>query len=262
MSTVVGILPAAGRGRRIAGLRWRKDLYPIGWEEILVDGIFCRRPRVVAACSFDAMADAGARKMFMIVGEGGEVMRYFGTERTGVPIAYLYQEEARGAAFAIDLVRPWLPPDHTILFGFPDTLVEPFDAYARLLETHRSENADLTLGLFPTDRPSAFGMVQLDSNRPVALFDKPENTDCRFMYGMASWGPALTDLQTVLLGEWSATAEAVPADLFTLAINRGLKVRAHVFEEGQYIDIGTAGELNRAMRLYRDRLWTMRENRP
>ena len=258
MSSIVGILPAAGRGRRVAGLRWRKDLYPIGWEETRVDGVICRRPRVVAACSFDAMAEAGAQKMFMIVGDGGEVMRYFGTERNGVPIAYLYQEEARGAAFAIDLARPWLPADHIVLFGFPDTLVEPFDAYRLMLQTHQSTCADLTLGLFPTDRPSAFGMVKLQDNRPIALFDKPETTECRFMYGMACWGPAVTELQHDLLTDWSRAGEAVPADLFTMAIDRGLNVHAHLFEDGRYIDIGTAGDLNHALDDYRDRVWTMR----
>ena len=258
MSSIVGILPAAGVGRRVSGLRWRKDLYPIGWEDTLIDGVVCRRPRVVAACSFDAMAEAGARKMFMVVGDGGEVMRYFGAERGGVPIAYLYQEEVRGAAFAIDLARPWLPADHTVLFGFPDTLVEPLDAYSQMLRTHQAESADLTLGLFPTDRPSSFGMVQLQDNRPIALFDKPKATDCRFMYGMACWGPAISRLQAELLRDWPGPGEAVPADLFTSAIEHKLKVRAHIFEEGRYIDIGTASDLNHAVDAYRDRLWTMR----
>src|SRR5215213_4104187 len=154
--TVYGVVPVAGRGRRVAGLRWRKDLYPIGWEEVLVDGVPCRRPRVVGSYLLDGMVAAGAERLFLIVGDSGDVMRHFGAEHEGVPIAYLYQEELRGGAFAIDLARPWLAAEHVVLLGFPDTIVEPSDAFERLLASHRRGHADLTLGLFPTDRPSAF----------------------------------------------------------------------------------------------------------
>src|SRR5207237_5697494 len=110
--------------------------------------------------------------LFLVVGDSGDVMRHFGPEHSGVPIAYLYQEELRGGAFAIDLARAWLAADHTVLFGFPDTIVEPADAFTDLLASHRRSGADLTLGLFPTDRPSPLGMVRLQPARPVALVDQ------------------------------------------------------------------------------------------
>jgi glucose-1-phosphate thymidylyltransferase len=247
---VYGVVPAAGRGRRVAGLRWRKDLYPIGWEEVLVDGVPCRRPRVVGAYLLDGMARAGAERLFLIVGDSGDVMRHFGAEHEGVPIAYLYQEELRGGAFAIDLARPWLAPEHTVLFGFPDTIVEPPDAFARLLTGHRASRADLTLGLFPTDRPSEFGMVRLEGDRPVELVDKPARTDLRLMYGMGAWGPRVTALQADLLAAAPAGREAVPGDIFNAAIAAGLDVRAMTFADGRYLDVGTPAELNRAVRQY------------
>jgi glucose-1-phosphate thymidylyltransferase len=247
---VYGIVPAAGRGRRVAGLRWRKDLYPIGWEEVLVDGVPCQRPRVVGAYLLDGMVAAGAERLFLVVGESGDVMRHFGPEHGGVPIAYLYQEELRGGAFAIDLARPWLAPAHTILFGFPDTIVEPPDAFSHLLADHRQAGADLTLGLFPTDRPSAFGMVRLAGDRPVELIDKPAETDLRLMWGLAAWGPRVTALQPALLADAPAGREAVPGDIFNAAIAAGLRVGAHIFEDGRYLDVGTPAELNRAVRRY------------
>lgn len=250
--TLVGIVPAAGLGRRIAGLRWRKWLYPLGWEAVEIGGVRCRRPRVVAAYVMDGMVAAGAERLFLVVGSSGEMMSYFGPEHAGAPIAYLYQEELRGGAFAIDLARPWLPAEHTVLFGFPDTVVEPPDAFARLLATHRSEGADLTLGLFPTDRPSAFGMVRLDGGRPVELIDKPRQSDLRLMWGLACWGPRVTALQPALLAGAPTERECVPGDLFNAAIAAGLRVRAAAFEDGRYLDMGTPADLNRAVERYGD----------
>jgi glucose-1-phosphate thymidylyltransferase len=247
---VYGIVPAAGRGRRVAGLRWRKDLYPIGWEEVLIDGVPCRRPRVVGSYLLEGMIEAGAERLFLVVGDSGDVMRHFGPDHGGVPIAYLYQEELRGGAFAIDLARAWLPADHTVLFGFPDTIVEPPDAFSRLLASHRRGGADLTLGLFPTDRPSDFGMVRLEGERPVEVVDKPARTDLRLMYGMAAWGPAVTALQPSLLAGAPTGREVVPGDIFAAAIAAGLRVRAHIFEDGHYLDVGTPAELNRAVKRY------------
>jgi glucose-1-phosphate thymidylyltransferase len=247
---VVGILPAAGRALRVAGLRWRKWLYPVGWEETVLDGVPVRRPRVVASYAVDGMVRAGAQRLFFVVGEGGEMMAYFGAERGGVPIAYLYQEEARGGAFAIDLMRPWLPNDHTVLFGFPDTIVEPDDAFTRLLERHRATAADLTLGLIPTDRPSQFGMVRLEGGRPIQVIDKPVETDLRLMWGLAAWGPRVTAFQQSVLARADRAREAVPGDLFVAAIDAGLSVEAVVFDHGSYLDVGTSTGLNRALARY------------
>jgi glucose-1-phosphate thymidylyltransferase len=137
-----------------------------------------------------------------------------------------------------------------VLFGFPDTIVEPDDAFSRLLATHRATEADLTLGLFPTDRPGAFGMVRLEGDRPVELIDKPRETDLRLMYGMACWGPRVTALQPALLARAPADRECVPGDIFAAAIAAGLRVRSVTFAEGRYLDVGTPAELNRAVERY------------
>jgi dTDP-glucose pyrophosphorylase len=249
-SPVFGILPAAGRGARVAGLGWRKWLYPVGWESASVDGTTVRRPRVVASYTIDAMIRAGAERLFVVVGEGGEVMQYFGGGRGGTPIAYLVQDEPRGGAFAIDLARAWLPERHTVLFGFPDTIVEPADAFVGLLSAHREAGADLTLGLFPTDRPQQFGMVRLDGDRPVEIVDKPRQTDLRLMWGQACWGERVTALQAGLLAGRPRGREVVPGEIFEAALASGLDVRARVFEEGCFLDVGTPAGLNEALETY------------
>ena len=248
-----GILPAAGRGTRVAGLRWRKWLYPVGWESATVNGTEVRRPRVVAAYMMDAMIRAGAHRLFVVVGESAEVMSYFGETRNGTPIAYLVQDEPRGQSFSIDLARPWLPERHTMLYGQPDTIVEPADAFSHLLATHRAADADLTLGLFPTDRPQQFGMVRLEGDRPVEIVDKPRETDLRLMWGLGCWSERVTALQPGLLAGATPGRELVPGEIFVAAISAGLDVRAQVFEDGRYLDVGTPAALNEALTKYGER---------
>jgi glucose-1-phosphate thymidylyltransferase len=243
---VLGVVPAAGRGRRLAGLGWRKDLYPLGWDELEIGGTLIRRPRVVAAYTIDSMIVAGVDRIFLIVGDTNEVMAYFGDRRGAIPFAYLPQTELRGGAFAIDLAREWLPDRHDVLFGFPDTIIEPGDAYSRLLQTHRRSGADLTLGLFTTDRASDFGMVRLRDGRPVEIVDKPTRTDLTLMYGLACWTERFTLLQRDFMLGLSRAGEVVPAELFTHAIDSGLAVEAHAFDGGRYRDVGTPAELRLA----------------
>ena len=71
---------------------------------------------------------------------------------------------------ASDLARPWLNGE-TVLFGMPDTIMEPRDCFTSLLEYHRAEEAVLSLGLFPTDNPKKFGMVGTDSDGNVTIKD-------------------------------------------------------------------------------------------
>lgn len=249
---VVGLLPAAGKGRRVAGLGWRKELYPLGWEEVVVDGVPCRRPRVVATYQADSMVAAGVERLFVVVGENPELMHHLGEERGGVPIAYLYQREPRGGLFAIDAMRPFLPDEHLVLFGFPDTVIEPPDAQRYLVATHRAERNDLTLGIFETDRPSDFGMVDLVDERPVRIVDKPRDSGLRWMWGLACWGPAVTALQPGIIAGASIEREAVPGVLFEKALQCGLRVGAHRFEAGAFLDLGTPGGLNQAVAQFGD----------
>jgi glucose-1-phosphate thymidylyltransferase len=135
----------------------------------------------------------------------------------------------------------------------PDTIVEPTDAFVQLLATHRAAEADLTLGLFPTDRPQQFGMVRMDGDRPVEIVDKPRQTELRLMWGLACWGERTTALQPALLAGAPAGKELVPGEILSAAIAARLNVRGHVFEDGRFLDVGTPTSLNDALTKYGQR---------
>ena len=59
--------------------------------------------------------------------------------------------------------------------GFPDILFQPNDAYVKVLERLEANNADVVLGLFPTDKPQKAGMVDFDDSGKVrSIVEKPQ----------------------------------------------------------------------------------------
>jgi len=250
---VVGLIPAAGKGTRLAPLPFSKELFPLGYQRILVNGNLQWRPKVVSQYLIDNMIQAGVRRIFIILGSGKEaIMEYYGNgQRMGIDISYLFQEELHGMPFALDLARPWLR-DEIVVFGMPDTVIQPQDAFSQLLRAHENWRADLTLGAFPTSTPWKFGMIEMDDeNRVIGNVDKPSQTSLRYMWGMACWSPVFTELMSEYLRTHLSNAhEIVLAQVFQYAIEMGLNVRAYRFDEGEYLDIGTVEELHQAIQKY------------
>jgi glucose-1-phosphate thymidylyltransferase len=223
-----------------------------------VDGRLQKRPKVVSQYLIEAMAAVGPNRLFIIIGPGKlDIVEYYRYgENYGIPIAYIFQSEARGMPYALDLVTPWLKGNETVMMGMPDTIFEPRDAFQRLLSAHKAWEADLTLGLFKADSPQKFGMVGLDNDyNVIEHVDKPHTTHLRWLWGIACWGPRfMTLMHEVLETHISASAgkgrEVVFGDIIDLALNAGLHIKGLPFEEGRYIDIGTYEDLRQAVLLY------------
>jgi len=256
---VIGIVPAAGKGRRLAPYPLPKELFPIGHQIIEVDGQPQKRPKVVSQYLIEAMAAVGLSRLFIIIGPGKlDIVEYYRYgENYGVPIAYIFQSEAKGMPYALDLVTPWLKGNETVIMGMPDTIFEPRDAFQRLLSAHQAWESDLTLGLFKTDSPQKFGMVGLDNDYNVIEHaDKPHTTHLRWLWGIACWGPRFATLMHevlethVLASAERKGREVVFGDIIDFALNAGLRIKGLPFEEGRYTDIGTYEDLRQAMLLY------------
>ena len=152
---------------------------------------------------------------------------------------------------ALNLAKNWLSAS-TVIFGMPDTIIEPIDAFQQLLDYHRAQESDLTLGLFKTNNPTKFGMVDFDDQyNATYIIDKPKTSHLEFMWGCACWSPLFTDLMAAYLEENPYTGrEILLGDVFINAIESQLTVKALPFYDGQYIDIGTADELDSALKKF------------
>ena len=252
-NNIVAIVPAAGRGSRLFPFPCPKELFPVGYQDVEIKGNIEKRPKVVSQYLIENMISAGADRILIILGEGkSDIMSYYGDgKRFGTNITYLFQEELRGMPSALDLARPWVDND-TVLFGMPDTIMEPKNAFAQLRQYHDSENAVLTLGLFPTNNPSKFGMVDVDEcGNVISTIDKPKESILENMWGCACWSGEFTRLMDAFLVENKYEGkEIVLGDVFDCAIDQKLKVKGLIFKDGNYMDIGTTDELDQALKQF------------
>lgn len=252
MRDVVGLIPAAGKGSRLAPFPCPKELFPVGYQDYELGGKVERRPKVISQYLFEQLTAAGAKRLFIILGEGKhDIMRYYGAgRRFDADVAYLYQDILRGMPFALDLAYPWLRGE-LVIFGMPDTIVEPKDAFVQLVDHHRATDADLTLGIFDTKTPWKLSPVRMDEEgRVIDNIDKPQETDLRNTWGICCWGPRFTELMHEYLLSATGDAEVVMSEVFNEALRQDLSVRGLHFASGRYMDIGTTQELDSALRKF------------
>lgn len=250
---IVGIIPAAGRARRLLPLPIPKELFPIGYQDFEIDGVVHKRPKVISQYVVESMVAAGASRLVFVLGEGKhQIVEYYGGgSRFGVEIIYCYQEQLTGMPGALAIARG-LTDRQLVLFGMPDTIFEPTASYEELMSAHGRQRCDLTIGLFPTQYPHKFGMVDFAEDGTIRrIVDKPAESDLTYMWGIAVWEDRFSDLLCAYVERHRGSErELLLGDVFSEAVASGLVVRAHPFLEGAYRDIGTAEELDETLRRY------------
>lgn len=253
---VIGLLPAGGQATRISPLPLSKELYPIGFHPLGQDGSL--RPKVACHYLLERMRSAGIQKAFFILRSSKwDIPAYFGDGlMLEMHLGYLIMRLPYGVPYTLDQAYPFVK-DAIVALGFPDILFEPEDVFTKLLDRQSKSQADVVLGLFPTEQPEKAGMVDFDdSGRVHKIIEKPAKTDLRYMWGTAVWSPTFTQFLHEYLLEVEATYAATDAvrqelpigDVIQAALERGLQVEAEVFAEGRYLDIGTPENLVKAVR--------------
>lgn len=260
---IVGLVPAAGRATRVAPLQCSKELFPVGfWSGAGHDG---ERPKAAAHHLLEKMARAGATKALMVLREGKwDIPAYFRDgELVGMNLAYLVMRRPYGVPFTLDDAYPFLR-DSRIVFGFPDILFQPDDAFISLLRKQDETGAQLTLGVFPARRPEKMDMLDLGADGKIrGIHFKPERTSLKYTWLVATWGPAFTEFLHEFVsdateevsgagGSWRGR-EMYVGDVVWAAIESGLHVETVRFDSGRYVDIGTPEELAAAVREYSSR---------
>ena len=255
---VVGLIPAGGYATRIEPLPCSKELYPIGFRSVGPSQSL--RPKVVAHYLLEKMQLAGASQVYVVLRNGKwDIPAYFGDGTlVGCPIAYLMLGVPFGAPYTLDQAWPFVQ-NVRVVFGFPDILFEPQDAFVRLLDRQATTKADIVLGLFPAHDPSTADMVELDGEGRVRNINiKPAVTDLRYTWITAVWTPVFGHfmhqyLAAIPKSEFVAHAGQPPirrelfvGDVIQAALENNLQVETVLFAESTYLDIGTPEGLARA----------------
>jgi glucose-1-phosphate thymidylyltransferase len=252
---VVGLLPAAGQGNRIAPLPCSKEIYPVGYR--LVTAERETRPKVACHYLLEKMRLADITKAYIVIREGKwDIPAYLcDGSMLDMHLAYLIVGPTAGPPYTLDEAYPFVR-DVVVAFGFPDILFEGDKAFGQLLSQQAVHDADIVLGLFPADRPEKMDMIELGENgRVTDLVIQPRQTQLQYSWDAAVWTPAFTEFMHSYLAQKTAAAshsEFSVGHVIQAAIRDGLKVEGVPVSDKPYLDIGTPEGLTKAIKRYSD----------
>ena len=258
---IVGLIPAAGTANRLGPLPCSKELLPVGFHKDRNGKKM--QPKAVGHYLLERMHKANVSKVYIILRKGKwDIPTYFGNGKMlDMSIAYLLMDLPFGVPFTIDQAYPFIK-DATVVFGFPDILFEPEDAFVHLLTRQSATEADVVLGVFPAIDPQKMDMVDWDEEGHVrGIQIKPSQTNLRYAWIIAVWTPVFTefmhqcvveelalDLRTKGEGTIGPKQEMFVGDVVQKALDDKLGVECVCFSTGTYLDIGTPGDLQKALR--------------
>lgn len=247
----VGIVPAAGWGRRLGRLPCSKEILPVAQARAAMPSA---APVGVIVHLLDRMRLAGAQRSYVVIRDGKfDIPAYLGDGSDwGMPLAYVMMGRPHGTPYSLDQAYPFVK-DARVLLGFPDVLFEPYDAFARILERRVLTGADVVLGLFPTTEPHKMDMVKVDSDSRVrSVVVKPPHSELKYAWIIATWGPAFTEFLHEHVGSQPEPASGTfgnmyVGDVVQAAMEAGFHVDSVAFRGGTCLDLGTPEDLVRAM---------------
>lgn len=260
-------MPAAGNASRISPLPLSKELFPVGFHRASINSRPVPKP--VCLNLLENMRLAGISTAFIILRKGKwDIPAYLGCGKAlNMNLGYLIMDLPYGVPFTLDQAFPFTT-GATIVFGFPDILFQPEDAFSKLLDEHDENDADVVLGLFPAQDPQKMDMVALDSLGNVSSFEiKPAQTDLRYTWIIAVWnfrftqfmhGYVLDHLSTFESQEGGVTPsdhrEIHMSEVMQAAIESGLNISKVIFDRGSCMDIGSPENLAAAIHMRTDPL--------
>lgn len=261
-SEIVGLIPAGGKGTRIAPLPCSKEIFPVGFLSMDQGSSF--RPKVACQYLLEKMRLAGAIKAYIILRKGKwDIPGYFGDGKMlDMNLAYLIMDLPFGVPYTLDQGYSFLQ-DATVVFGFPDILFQPEDAFVQLLAKQAESNADIVLGLYSAHQSQShkMDMVELDTDgRVYGIEIKPIRTKLRFTWIIAVWNSIFTHFMHNYVSHISKKTEEIKTrnsgielhevflgDVIREAIHNRLKIDHILFTDGKYLDIGTPEDMVRAV---------------
>jgi glucose-1-phosphate thymidylyltransferase len=251
-SDVVGLIPAAGLGSRLSPLPCSKELFPVGFAPHPEHGE--PHPKAVSQYLLEHMQRAGAGQVYVILRKGKwDIPNYFGDgSQLGLQLAYLIMRRPYGCPFSLDQAYTFVR-EKRVVFGFPDILFEPKDAFEQLLQRQEQTGADVVLGCFKVSQPHKWDMVEVGEGGEVKnILHKPAVSTLTHGWTIASWGPRFTEfmhqhLQQVEEQFHTSGRELSVGEVLQAAILNGLRVQSVYFDTGSCLDIGTPEDLRKAI---------------
>jgi len=254
---IVGLIPAGGIASRLGKIPCSKEIFPIQYS------VPSGSVSVVSENLIHYFKISGVENIYFILREGKwDIPKYFGDGSSfGVNIGYLMVNFTYGTPFTLNQAYPFVK-DKIIALGFPDIIIEPKNAYARLIEKLNATGADLVLGIFPIENYKKWDMIEFDNqDRVDQIVIKQDRPDLKWGWTNVVWKPSFTEYLNKYLSGFlqsnpdgkikylgGETKELYVGDVIQAAKNEGLRIDYVKFEKGNSLDIGTVEGLQNYMK--------------
>ncbi|WP_047979874.1 sugar phosphate nucleotidyltransferase [Ornithinibacillus contaminans] len=233
----VGLIPSAGKGSRL-GLPFSKEMFPDVHNESY---------RPIIMHTIDAMKRSGIEHLiFTINPKKKELIEYLGNgKQFGMNFSYCIHPEPRSLPESLH-ESYHLIKGKRVVFAMPDTVIKPDSFIDDMIYAHEhTKNTAATLGLFKTDTPNKFAMVDFEGEKATYAIEKPKKSDLKWMWGSMVWGEEYIERfhQYVEENKYKEReGEMMLTNSLTTLIQER-KVTVVPFEYGEYRDLGTYSEI-------------------
>jgi len=260
---IMGLVPAAGQATRLSPLPFSKELYPIG--HMRFEDCNDLRPKPVCMHLLEKMKIAGVKDVFIVLRKGKwDIPAYLGDGSIlNMDFAYLIMKFPYGVPYTLNQAFPFTQ-EAIVVFGFPDIIFQPEDAFVHLLTQQSETKADLVMGLFPTDQKHTMDMVDVRPDGMVRkILIKPPVTNLEVTWIIAVWTPDFTQFmhEYTLLNEKKNIGREAEAkapvevkelfigDVIQAAIQNKLNISSVTFTNGKCLDIGSSENIIKAIKM-------------
>lgn len=260
---IIGLVPAAGKAERLSPLPFSKELYPVGFQRL--DKGCSLHPKPVCVYLLEKMCLAGTTEAYIVLRNGKwDIPAYLSDGKMlNMHLAYLMMNLPFGVPFSLDQAYYFLQ-DTIVVFGFPDIIFQPDDAFVSLLARQTETGADIVLGLFQAPQPHKMDMVGLDSEGQICEIQvKPASTNFSYTWIIAVWAPSFTHFMHEYVSVIQKQSDTITgnrevflSDVINAAIQNNLLVDQIIFDDGICLDIGTPENLVKAAQLTPGEFWS------
>ena len=193
------------------------------------------------------LRDAGIKDIAIIIGDvyPEKVKEFYGNgEKFGVNLTYVYQDNPKGIAHAINLCQDFIGNDKFVVYLGDNILRTGLSSYVKKFNTSSS---DAQILLAEVENPSQFGVVKIEDNKILNIIEKPKNPPSNFaVIGVYFLTPKIFEIIKQLKPSWRGELEITEA--LQLLMNNNLKID-HDFVTGWWKDTGTPKDILHANKL-------------
>jgi len=227
-----GILPMAGKGKRIQPIAFSKELYPV---------VYRGKHYAVSEFSIKAMLKAKVDEIRLVINpEKLDIVKYYAKYKA--PIA-MYFNKSRNQPESCLFPIKTMQSDDICLFGLPDTIFKPKDGLVKVRQA-LAAGADMALGLFWVEDGTKFDSVLLDNQNRVLQIKPKYHPPPLSHYIWGIWGAkvkTLWELKKVIAKQKVSKGQEriLGVGLGEIAQNKKFKV-VGIKLGNFYVDIGSA----------------------